>query len=130
MQGLEERSDAIEPDVGIGAWVKVGLHGERFWCKVKRVRAEDGALVATVENNLWRSPYRCGDGIVLSRRNVLEVADDSDRLLYEVVCAVLGDRRDAALQWHEVRAALGLSPPVAEGAVVGDDAVLEERTAF
>ena len=37
----------------------------------------------------------------------------------EVVCAVLCDRRDAGLQWHEVRAALGLSPPVTEGAVVG-----------
>ena len=129
MQGLEERADAIEPHVGTGTWVKVGLRRERFWCKVQRVRS-DGALVTSVENNLQLSTLRCGDEIVLSRRNVLEVVDDSDRLLYEVVCAVLGDRRDAALQWHEVRAALGLSPPVTEGAVVGDDAVLEERTAF
>ena len=129
MQGLEERADAIEPHVGTGTWVKVGLRRERFWCKVQRVRS-DGALVTSVENNLQLSTLRCGDEIVLSRRNVLEVVDDSEGLLYEVVCAVLGDRRDAALQWHEVRAALGLSPPVAEGAVVGDDAVLEERTAF
>ena len=86
MQALEERTDGSEPHVGIGAWVKVGLHGERFWCKVKRVRAEDGAFVATVDNNLQRSPYRCGDGIVLSRRHVLEVAGDEDRLQYERMC--------------------------------------------
>ena len=84
MQGLEERADAIEPHVGTGTWVKVGLRRERFWCKVQRVRS-DGALVTSVENNLQLSTLRCGDEIVLSRRNVLEVVDDSDRLLYEVV---------------------------------------------
>ena len=96
----------------------------------QRVRTEDGALVATVENNLQRTALSCGDEIVLSYRNVLEVADDSDRLKYEVAYAVLGDAREAALQWREVRAALGLSPFVTEGAVrvVGGDAVLEERT--
>ena len=116
MQGLEERADAIEPHVGTGTWVKVGLRRERFWCKVQRVRS-DGALVTSVENNLQLSTLRCGDEIVLSRRNVLEVVDDSEGLLYEVVCAVLGDRRDAALQWHEVRAAMGISPAAKEGSV-------------
>ena len=128
MQGLEERADDSEPHVGCGAWVKVGLHGERFWCKVKRVRAEDGALVATVENNLWRSALSCGDELVLSYRNVLEIADESDRLQFECMCEVLGDRREAALKWHEVRTASGLSPAVREGAVLVVGGEAEKRT--
>ena len=115
MRGLEERADGIEPHVGAGSWVKAGLHGERFWCEVKRVRVEDDALVATVENNLQRSALRCGDEIVLLCRNVLEVACDEDRLLYEVMCVALGDAREAALQWREIRAAMGLSSAVREG---------------
>ena len=79
-------TDDSEPHVGFGVWEKVGLHGERFWCKVKRVRAEDGALVATVENNLWRSALSCGDELVLSYQNVLEIADESDRLRFECMC--------------------------------------------
>ena len=124
MQGLEERADDSEPHVGSGRWVKVGLHGERFWCNVRRVKA-DGALVATVENNLCRSPYRCGDEIVLSRRHVLEIAGDEDRLQYERMCVVLGDAREAALQWQKMRAAMGLSLAVREGVVlvVGDECV-------
>ena len=40
-----------QPSVDEGTLIKVGIRGERFWCRVKRVRA-DGALVAIVDNNL------------------------------------------------------------------------------
>ena len=92
------------------------------------MRAEDGALVATVENNLWRSALSCGDELVLLYRNVLEIADESDRLQFECMCEVLGDRREAALKWHEVRTASGLSPAVREGAVLVVGGEAEKRT--
>ena len=59
------------PCVQRGTLVKVGIRGERFWCRVGRVR-EDGWLLATVDNDLTRSPWRRGDEIVLQRSHVLE----------------------------------------------------------
>ena len=62
------------PCVQRGTLVKVGIRGERFWCRVGRVR-EDGSLLATVDNDLTRSPWRRGDEIVLQRSHVLEASE-------------------------------------------------------
>ena len=52
------------PKVELGVLIKVGVRGERFWCKVKRVR-KDGALVAIVDNELLKSPWKVGHEIVV-----------------------------------------------------------------
>ena len=42
---------AKRPSVNAGMLIKVGIRGERFWCRVKGVR-DDGASVAIVDNDL------------------------------------------------------------------------------
>ena len=55
------------PIVNAGVLIKVGIHGERFWCRVKRERG-DGALVAVVDNDLIKSPWALGDEIIVQHR--------------------------------------------------------------
>ena len=101
--GFEVRPDGGEPHVCCGAWVKVALRGERFWCRVLREKS-DGTFDATVENDLLRSPMKCGEEVVLDRRHVLEVADESDRLMFELLCVTLGEPGTAAELWRKLRA--------------------------
>ena len=89
-----------QPRVDEGTLVKVGIRGERFWCRVKRVRA-DGALVATVDNDLIKSPWRCGDEIVVQLKHVLETLDPKDMSLVSLL-SVLGVS-EAAMLWRELR---------------------------
>ena len=42
------------PRVHVGCFVKVGVRGERFWCKVLNT-SEDGKLHAVVDNDLLNS---------------------------------------------------------------------------
>ena len=71
---FEQRTDGVEPRVEVGLWVRVGRRSERFWCRVRSVRA-DGAFVARVDNDLLHNPYRCGDELVLRACHVLETVD-------------------------------------------------------
>ena len=89
-----------QPSVDEGTLIKVGVRGERFWCKVKRVR-KDGALVAIVDNNLIKSPWRCGDEIVVQLKHVLETLDPKDMSLASLL-SVLGVS-EAAMMWRELR---------------------------
>ena len=89
-----------QPSVDEGTLIKVGVRGERFWCRVKRVRA-DGALVAIVDNNLIKSPWRCGDEIVVQLKHVLETLDPKDMSLVSLL-SVLGVS-EAAMMWRELR---------------------------
>ena len=89
-----------QPSVDEGTLIKVGIRGERFWCRVKRVRA-DGALVAIVDNNLIKSPWRCGDEIVVQRKHVLETLDPKDMSLASLL-SVMGVS-EAAMMWRELR---------------------------
>ena len=88
------------PNVEPGVWIKVGFRGERFWCKVKRVR-KDGALVATVDNELLKSQWKVGDEIIVLLEHVLETSGPSD-MTFESLLSVLG-LSEAAMLWRELR---------------------------
>ena len=90
------------PCVQRGTLVKVGIRGERFWCRVGRVR-EDGWLLATVDNDLTRSPWRRGDEIVLQRSHVLEASEPWDVLTFSGLLAALGSASEAAMVWRDLR---------------------------
>ena len=93
------------PNVRDGMLIKVGIRGERFWCRVKRVR-QDGALVAVVDNDLIRSHWRCGDEVVVQNSHVLETSDPKD-MTFVSLLAALGSVKDAAMVWRELRLADG-----------------------
>jgi len=88
------------PKADPGHLIKVGIRGERFWCKVRRVRT-DGALVAVVDNDLLRSPWKVGDEIVVLPEHVLEASDPSDTSFASLLSA-LGSS-EAAMLWRELR---------------------------
>ena len=90
------------PCVQRGTLVKVGIRGERFWCRVGRVR-EDGSLLATVDNDLTRSPWRRGDEIVLQRSHVLGASEPWDALTFSSLLAALGSASEAAMAWRDLR---------------------------
>lgn len=93
------------PSVRVGVLIKVGIRGERFWCRVEAVRG-DGALVATVNNELIRSPWKCGDEIVVQNSHVLEASDPNDMTFANLV-SVLGSASAAVMSWHELRSRSG-----------------------
>ena len=101
------------PRVAAGLLVKVGIRGERFWCKVQRVR-DDGALVAIVDNELLRSPWKCGDEIIVQQSHVLETSDPADATLAGLL-AVLGSVSEAAMLWRELRLRDGSGAGVKSG---------------
>ena len=92
-----------------GSWVKVELHGERFWCSVTRVRP-DGVISAVADNDLECSAVRCGDKLELRVHQVLEVADTSDMLDFINLSMVVG-ATEAALLWRAGRLASGVALP-------------------
>lgn len=92
------------PKVEPGVLIKVGVRGERFWCKVKGVR-KDGALVAIVDNDLLRSPWKVGDEIVVLHEHVLETSDPSDMTFASLLSALHSS--EAAMLWRELRLADG-----------------------
>ena len=88
------------PKVEPGVLIKVGVQGERFWCKVRGVR-KDGALVAMVDNELLKSPWKVGHEIVVLPEHVLETSDPSD-MTFASLLSVLGSS-EAAMLWREMR---------------------------
>ena len=98
---------ATEPRVQEGSWVKVGVRGERFWCKVRYER-EDGCLIGVVDNELLRSTWRRGDEIVLQHDHVLETAQPRDELTFRRLPTALGSASEAAMVWRDVREASGV----------------------
>ena len=80
--------------------IKVGVRGERFWCKVRGVR-KDGALVAIVDNDLLRSPWKVGDELAVHPEHVLETSDPNDMTFVSLLSA-LGSS-EAAMLWRELR---------------------------
>ena len=88
------------PKVEPGVLIKVGVRGERFWCKVKRVR-KDGALVAIVDNELLKSPWKVGHELVVLPEHVLETSDPND-MTFASLLSVLGSS-EAAMLWREMR---------------------------
>ena len=109
---LRDKSSG-RPSVNAGSLIKVGIRGERFWCKVQRVR-DDGALVAIVDNDLIRSPWKCGDEIVVQHNHVLECSDPKDATLASLF-AVLGSVSEAAMVWRESRLKDGFGARVEPG---------------
>ena len=104
-----------QPRLHVGVLVKVGIRGERFWCKVSEIR-EDGSLVGTVDNELFRSPWRCGDEIVLQRNHVLETLDPYEMTLASLL-ATGTPAPEAAMMWHELRLMNGLGAKAKPGTV-------------
>ena len=93
------------PKVGAGVLIKVGVRGERFWCKVKGVR-KDGALAAIVDNELLKSPaWKVGHEIVVFPEHVLETCDPNDTTFASLL-SVMGSS-EAAMLWRESRLADG-----------------------
>ena len=88
------------PQVEPGVLIKVGVRGERFWCKVKRVR-KDGAIVAIVDNELLKSPWKVGHEIVVLLEHVLETSDPND-MTFASLLSVWGSS-EAAMLWREMR---------------------------
>ena len=106
---FEERpKSAARPLVAPGAYVKVGLRGERFWCIVEN-ESSDGALLALVDNDLVKSPWKCGDKIALQHINVLEKAEKADVLTLHSLVARLGSVGDAVIAWRDLRRASGVA---------------------
>ena len=89
------------PRVGVGTLIKVGIRGERFWCKVRGVR-QDGSLVCVVDNDLIKSPWKCGDEIVVQSTHVLETSDPMD-MTFASLLSLMGSPAEAALLWRELR---------------------------
>jgi hypothetical protein len=90
-----------QPSVEAGMLIKVGVRGERFWCKVVNTVRKDGVLVALVDNDLLRSPWKVGDEIAVLRQHVLEVSDPCDMKLTSL-CSTLRPS-EAAVVWRELR---------------------------
>ena len=91
-----------KPPAHAGSFVKAGIRGERFWCRVESVGA-DGMIRAVVDNDLMRSAWRRGHVLVLQDEHVLEVADVTDRLTFSSLVATFGSDRKAALAWRDAR---------------------------
>lgn len=70
----EQRGGAIEGGV---AWVKIERNGERFWVRVKAQEGEN--MLAIVDNELLRNPWKCGDEISVSLSEVIETRSLADR---------------------------------------------------
>jgi len=88
------------PKVEPGVLIKVGVRGERFWCKVRGVR-KDGALVAIIDNELLKSPWKVGHEIVVLPEHVLETSDPND-MTFASLLSALGSS-EAAMLWREMR---------------------------
>jgi hypothetical protein len=97
------------PSVDVGTLIKVGIRGERFWCRVRRVR-QDGSLVCVVDNDLIKSPWKCGDEIVVQKTHVLETSDPMD-MTFASLLSLLGSPAEAALLWRELRLMGGFGVP-------------------
>ena len=73
---------------------------------------EDGALVVIVENDLIRSPWRCGDEIVVQNKHALETSDPNDMTFalcqFVSLLAALGSVKDAAMVWRELENCFGV----------------------
>jgi len=95
------------PPVSVGCFVKVGIRGERFWCKVEGVSG-DGKLYAIVDNELLRSAWRRGHKLVLQREHVLESASVAEQLSFQHLATGTGSKREAALLWRDMRATEGV----------------------
>ena len=67
---------------------------------VQRVR-KDGALVAIVDNELLKSPWKVGHEIVVLPEHVLETSDPND-MTFASLLSVLGSS-EAAMLWREMR---------------------------
>lgn len=71
---------------------------------MNRIR-EDGALVAIVDNDLLRSPWKVGDEIVVLHEHVLETSDPSDMTVASLLSVLRSS--EAAMMWRELRLADG-----------------------
>ena len=108
-RALETRDkNAAVPRVQTGTFVKLGLRGERFWCKVQCDKRVDGSFVGIVDNDLLRSPLRRGHEIVFQHSHVLEAAEPRDELTFKGLMVALGSASDAAVMWRDVREASGV----------------------
>ena len=113
---LEQRpDDAAQADVHVGTWVKVGLAGERFWCKVTGMPGGDELLVV-VCNDLVKWPCRQGDNIVLQRNNVLETAELIDVSTFRGLVARHGVIEGSAV-WRDLRMTDGVAVQPKDGTV-------------
>ena len=105
---FEVRDATAPPPVGVGYFVKVGMRGERFWCKVDSMSG-DGTLDATVDNELLRSPaWPRGHKLILQREHVLESASVAEMLSFQRLAAATGSMREGALLWRDMRAMQGV----------------------
>jgi len=108
-RALETRDKgAAVPRVQTGTFVKLGLRGERFWCKVQCGKRVDGSFVGIVDNDLLRSPLRRGHEIVFQHSHVLEAAEPGEELTFKGLMAALGSASEAAMMWRDVREASGV----------------------
>lgn len=99
---------AVEPRVQKGTFVKLGIRGERFWCRVRHIH-ECNHLVGELDNHLLRSPWKPGDEISFQRIHILETMEPADELTFHTLHAALGSASEAAMMLHAARAAKGLA---------------------
>ena len=104
----ERQKSAAVPTVKHGTFVKVRVSGERFWCRVKHLRA-DGSVLAVLDNNLVKSRWKRGDEIVFQHGDVLETAEPADEHRFRSLVVGLGSVTDAAIAWQELRRAGGVA---------------------
>ena len=87
------------------SWVKVGMRGERFWCKVQAIDASSGLLSVTVDNELVGDHgFGLGSRLEVRRAQVLDIATAADMQECQRLACMLGTETDGALAWRMQRA--------------------------
>ena len=102
---IRDRANA-PPKVKAGTMIKVGCSGERFWCIVRQI-AGDGQILASVDNQLIRLPWRCGDLLDLKSHNILETLENLESVHLSSSMNTFESISDAVIAWHSERLADG-----------------------
>ena len=101
---FENRDSTLPvPCVRVCDRIRVGAHGERFWCRVTRAPVSDGRIAARVDNELVHNRWRVGEEIEVRGANVIEIATLADRNELESLVAATGSPVGAALAWRELK---------------------------
>ena len=94
------------PRVEAGHWTKVGVRGERFWCRVKRVDP-CGRIVGVVGNELILNAWPLGGELTYQHRHVLESVNAVDLRAFRRHVDSCGSVENGALEWHDQRISVG-----------------------
>ena len=99
-------TEAGDPIVKKGTFIKVGCNGERFWCVVHEAKGDE-QILAAVDNHLIRLPWRFGHLLDVKLDNVLETSEKEDGAHFAALMDTFESVPDAAMAWYAERVADG-----------------------